>query len=224
MNFHSLVDSPVKIASGILGLAIVGVLVSKNATTAAAIQAAASGFSNILGTVIAPVSGSGAATSAASTADPAPADTASIDPTATGSTPSVSTVATAASSALSGAANTNTSQATASQITAAAAAIAAADPSSQSSSASSGITQAVAPAAKPTFSNATLAAIAGILGTGGVQVQQNVGPRIANNSPYSPDNDGTYTQYSVLSSPLGNAAYSAIGDVIAHSAGLPNFH
>jgi hypothetical protein len=43
------------IAAGVLGLAIIAVLVSKNAKTSEVIQAAASGYGNILAVALSPV-------------------------------------------------------------------------------------------------------------------------------------------------------------------------
>jgi hypothetical protein len=53
------VEGLVTIALAIVGLAIVSVLVSRNAQTPAVIQAAASGFNNALGVAEAPVTGAG---------------------------------------------------------------------------------------------------------------------------------------------------------------------
>jgi hypothetical protein len=50
-------EGVVSIALAIVGLAMVSVLVSKNAQTPAVIQSAASGFNNALGVAEAPVSG-----------------------------------------------------------------------------------------------------------------------------------------------------------------------
>lgn len=47
------------IATAIIGLAIVAVLVSQNAQTSSVIQSAASGFGNVIGTAVGPVTGSG---------------------------------------------------------------------------------------------------------------------------------------------------------------------
>lgn len=52
-----LMESVVTIATAIVGLGIVSVLVSRNANTAAVIQAGASGFSNALDTAESPVTG-----------------------------------------------------------------------------------------------------------------------------------------------------------------------
>jgi hypothetical protein len=51
-------ESIVTIATAIVGLAIVAVIVSKNAQTPAVIQAAGSAFGNSLGVAEAPVTGS----------------------------------------------------------------------------------------------------------------------------------------------------------------------
>lgn len=53
----NLTEMVVTIATAIVGLAIVAVLVSRNAQTPAVIQAAASGFNNALGVAEAPVTG-----------------------------------------------------------------------------------------------------------------------------------------------------------------------
>lgn len=50
-------DSIVTIAMGIIGVAIIAVLVSKNAQTPAVIQASASGFGNSLAVAESPVTG-----------------------------------------------------------------------------------------------------------------------------------------------------------------------
>ena len=47
------------IATAIVGLAIIAVVVSKNASTASTITAAGKAFSSIIGAAVAPVSGSG---------------------------------------------------------------------------------------------------------------------------------------------------------------------
>jgi len=54
---NQLTEMVVTIATAIVGLAIVAVLVSKNAQTPAVIQSAASGFNNALGVAEAPVTG-----------------------------------------------------------------------------------------------------------------------------------------------------------------------
>lgn len=54
-------ESITTIAVAITGVAIVAVLVSKNANTSAVIQAGASGFSNALDVAISPVTGNSAA-------------------------------------------------------------------------------------------------------------------------------------------------------------------
>lgn len=48
------------IAAAVVGLAIVSVLVSKNAQTPRVVQAATGGFSQIIGAAVAPVSGAAA--------------------------------------------------------------------------------------------------------------------------------------------------------------------
>lgn len=53
-------DAVIKMLSGILLVAIIAVIISKNARTSSVIQSAASAFSNILATVVAPISGGGA--------------------------------------------------------------------------------------------------------------------------------------------------------------------
>lgn len=52
-----LITSVVTILTAIIGVAIIAVLVSKNANTTAVIGAGASGFSTALGTALAPVTG-----------------------------------------------------------------------------------------------------------------------------------------------------------------------
>lgn len=52
-----LTEALITIASAIVGLAIISVLVSRNANTSAVIQAGASGFSNALDTAESPVTG-----------------------------------------------------------------------------------------------------------------------------------------------------------------------
>jgi hypothetical protein len=52
-----LMEGLVTIATAITGVAIIAVLVSKNANTAAVIQSGASGFSNALDVAISPVTG-----------------------------------------------------------------------------------------------------------------------------------------------------------------------
>jgi len=47
------------IAAGVIGLAILAVLVSKNANTTGVIQAASTGFASVLGAAEAPIGGSG---------------------------------------------------------------------------------------------------------------------------------------------------------------------
>ena len=47
----------ITIALGILGLAVISILVSKNANTTGVIQAGASGFGNLIGVAGAPVTG-----------------------------------------------------------------------------------------------------------------------------------------------------------------------
>lgn len=54
---NALVEAVVTIASAIIGLAIIAVLVSRNANTAGVIQAGASGFNNALAVAEAPVTG-----------------------------------------------------------------------------------------------------------------------------------------------------------------------
>lgn len=54
-------ESITTIATAIAGVAIVAVLVSKNANTAAVIQSGASGFSNALDVAVSPVTGQGTA-------------------------------------------------------------------------------------------------------------------------------------------------------------------
>jgi hypothetical protein len=47
------------LASAVIGLAIISVIVSKNANTASVISSAATGFGNIIHAAVQPVSGSG---------------------------------------------------------------------------------------------------------------------------------------------------------------------
>jgi hypothetical protein len=54
---ESLVTSTVTVLLAIVGVAIIAVLVSKNANTTAVIGAGASGFSQALGTAISPITG-----------------------------------------------------------------------------------------------------------------------------------------------------------------------
>jgi hypothetical protein len=54
---NTLTEAVVTIGTAIVGLAIVAVLVSKNAQTPAVIQAAASGYNNALAVAISPVTG-----------------------------------------------------------------------------------------------------------------------------------------------------------------------
>jgi hypothetical protein len=46
-----------ELAAGVIGIAIIAVLVSRNAQTSGVIQSMASGFTNILATVVSPVTG-----------------------------------------------------------------------------------------------------------------------------------------------------------------------
>lgn len=52
-----LVNGVITVAVAIIGVAIVAVLVSKNAQTGSVIQAASQGFSGALGTAISPITG-----------------------------------------------------------------------------------------------------------------------------------------------------------------------
>jgi hypothetical protein len=54
-----LVNSVVTVLVAIIGVAIVAVLVSRNANTTGVISAASTGFSGALGTALSPVTGSG---------------------------------------------------------------------------------------------------------------------------------------------------------------------
>lgn len=54
---NAFIEGAVTIALAVVGLAIISVLVSKNAQTSSVIQAAASGFGNSLGVAEAPVTG-----------------------------------------------------------------------------------------------------------------------------------------------------------------------
>jgi membrane DNA delivery protein len=56
---EQLITSVVTVATAIIGVAIIAVLVSKNANTTGVIQAASSGFSQSLGTALSPVTGGG---------------------------------------------------------------------------------------------------------------------------------------------------------------------
>lgn len=56
---NNITEGVVTIATAIIGLAIVAVLVSRNAQTPSVIQSAASGFNNALGVAEAPVTGAG---------------------------------------------------------------------------------------------------------------------------------------------------------------------
>ena len=54
-----LITSVVTVLTGIIGVAIIATLVSKNANTAGVIQAGSQGFSTMLNTALNPYSGSG---------------------------------------------------------------------------------------------------------------------------------------------------------------------
>ena len=56
---NEITSALVSIAMAIVGLAIVAVLVSKNAKTSAVVQAASAGFGNDILAAVSPVSGSG---------------------------------------------------------------------------------------------------------------------------------------------------------------------
>lgn len=56
---EQLITSVVSVALAIVGVAIIAVLVSKNANTTGVIQASSSGFSQALGTALSPVTGGG---------------------------------------------------------------------------------------------------------------------------------------------------------------------
>lgn len=58
MNMNALVEGGVTIALMVGGLAILSVLVSKNANTTGVIQSLASGYGNDLGVAMSPVTGS----------------------------------------------------------------------------------------------------------------------------------------------------------------------
>ena len=51
-------DAGLSIVAGIIGLATLAVILSKNAQTSAVIQAASSGLSSILNVVVSPITGS----------------------------------------------------------------------------------------------------------------------------------------------------------------------
>lgn len=55
---NNILEPVVTIATAIVGVAILAILISKKSNTAGVLQAAASGFSNALGTAISPVTGS----------------------------------------------------------------------------------------------------------------------------------------------------------------------
>jgi hypothetical protein len=55
----SLITSVVTVLMAIIGVAIIAVLVSKNANTSGVIGAGAGGVSNVLGTALGPVTGGG---------------------------------------------------------------------------------------------------------------------------------------------------------------------
>jgi hypothetical protein len=56
---NNVTESIVTILTAIIGVAILSILVSRNAQTSSVISSAASGFSKILGTAEAPVTGNG---------------------------------------------------------------------------------------------------------------------------------------------------------------------
>lgn len=56
---NDVISSAVTVATGIIGLALVAVIVSKNANTSGVIGAAASGFAKDLGAAVSPVTGGG---------------------------------------------------------------------------------------------------------------------------------------------------------------------
>lgn len=56
---ESLITSVVTVLTAIIGVAIIAVLVSKNANTSGVISAGAGGFSSALGTALSPVTGGG---------------------------------------------------------------------------------------------------------------------------------------------------------------------
>lgn len=58
---EQLITSVVSVALAIVGVAIIAVLVSRNANTAGVIQASAGGFSQSLATALSPVTGGGGA-------------------------------------------------------------------------------------------------------------------------------------------------------------------
>ncbi len=57
------VDSIVSVLTAIVGLAIVSVLVSKNANTSGVITAGGSAFSTVIGAAVSPISGTGLSSS-----------------------------------------------------------------------------------------------------------------------------------------------------------------
>lgn len=56
---EQLITSVVTVLTAIIGVAIIAVLVSKNANTAGVLSAGSSGFSQALGTALSPVTGAG---------------------------------------------------------------------------------------------------------------------------------------------------------------------
>lgn len=58
MRFGDFTPALVAVIASIIGLAIVAVVVSKNAQTSSVIQAGASGLASIIGAAVSPVSGS----------------------------------------------------------------------------------------------------------------------------------------------------------------------
>lgn len=56
---EKLITSVVTIGTAIIGVAVIAVLVSKNANTSGVIQSASQGFSSTLATALSPVTGSG---------------------------------------------------------------------------------------------------------------------------------------------------------------------
>lgn len=55
---NQFIEGGVTIGLAVIGLAMLSILVSKNATTAGVLQAGASGFGNVLGVAESPVTGS----------------------------------------------------------------------------------------------------------------------------------------------------------------------
>jgi len=57
LDVNTFLEGVITIALAVIGLAMVSVLFSRNANTAGVLQAASSGFGNVIGVAAAPVSG-----------------------------------------------------------------------------------------------------------------------------------------------------------------------